>query len=525
MGFLIKKPENEAGKALPAIVIGVFVSFGGILFGYDTGTINGILAMDYFQNEFATGVDSDGKPALTAGQTSLIVSILSAGTFCGALTASPFGDILGRRMGLIASCLIFSIGVAFQVASTTIPLMAAGRVVAGFGVGLVSALVPLYQSESAPKWIRGTIVGCYQLAITIGLLLAACANQGTHARKDHSSYRIPLAIQFIWAAILAGGMLLLPETPRYFVKKDDMQAAAKSMSRLRSLPADHPALVEELNEIKAIHDYEMSLGVGNASYADCFKSDMIKRLMTGCGLQALQQLTGINFIFYYGTQFFKNTGIENAFLIGLITNLVNVISTFPGLWMVEKMGRRNLLLFGAVGMCLCQFIVAIVGLTTSDHADAANKVLIAFVCFYIFFFACSWGPCTWVVTGEIYPLKVRAKCLSISTATNWLLNWAIGYSTPYLTDKGSANLGLNIFFLWGGCCFIATAFVYFFIYETKGLSLEDVDQLYMTVDKAWRSQGFIPSISYSHEKMHATGHGPDGKPSGLSHSEGGHGDV
>ncbi|CUS12958.1 unnamed protein product [Tuber aestivum] len=525
MGFLIKKPENEAGKALPAIVIGVFVSFGGILFGYDTGTINGILAMDYFQSEFATELDSKGVPALTSSQTSLIVSILSAGTFCGALTASPFGDILGRRMGLIASCLIFSIGVAFQVASTTIPLMAAGRVVAGFGVGLVSALVPLYQSESSPKWIRGTIVGCYQLAITVGLLLAACANQGTHARKDHSSYRIPLAIQFVWAAILAGGMFILPETPRYFIKKDKMQDAAKSMSRLRSLPADHPALVEELNEIKAIHDYELSLGAGDASYADCFKPDMIKRLLTGCGIQALQQLTGINFIFYYGTQFFKNSGIQNAFLIGLITNLVNVISTFPGLWMVEKMGRRNLLLFGAIGMCFCQFIVAIVGVTTVS--DVANNVLIAFVCFYIFFFACSWGPCTWVVTGEIYPLKVRAKCLSISTATNWLLNWAIGYSTPYLvaSGPGNANLGLNIFFIWGGCCFICIAFVYFFIYETKGLSLEDVDQLYMTVDKAWRSQGFVPSISYNHEKMHATGHGPDGKPTGLSHIEGGHGDV
>ena len=185
--------------------------------------------------------------------------------------------------------------------------------------------------------------------------------------------------------------------------------------------------------------------------------------------------------------------------------------------MVERMGRRKLLLFGAIGMCVCEFIVAIVGITADSQV--ASKVLIAFVCIYIFFFACSWGPVAWVVTGEIHPLKVRAKCLSMSTATNWLFNFAIAFATPYLVE----NLGKSIFFIWGTCCFFCIAFVYFFIYETKGLSLEDVDQLYMTVSKAWHSQGFVPSLSYSQDKMHATGHGSDGK-AGL-HIEGGHGDV
>ena len=323
-----------------------------------------------------------------------------------------------------------------------------------------------------------------------------------HNRDNPSSYRIPLAIQFAWAAILAGGMMILPETPRFLIKKGNMEAAARSMSRLRSLPVDHPALVAELNEIKAIHDYEMALG-SETTYADCFRPDMIKRLLTGCGLQALQQLTGINFILYYGTKFFQGAGIQNPFLIALITNLVNTISTLPGLYMVEKMGRRNLLLFGALGMSVCELIVAIVGVATASAA--ANQVLIAFVCFYLFFFACSWGPVTWVVTGEIYPLKVRAKCLSMSTATNWLLNWAIAYATPYLINpgKGNANLGKKVFFIWGTCCLFCIAFVYFFIYETKGLSLEDVDQMYMTVDKAWKSSGFTPTISFAMDKINA----------------------
>ncbi|KAF8429799.1 general substrate transporter [Tirmania nivea] len=497
----IKKPENVAGSSGPAIAVGIFAAFGGILFGYDTGTISGILAMDYWVKEFATSIGTDGKPYITASQSSLIVSILSAGTFFGALTAAPFGDLLGRRWGLIAACVVFSVGVVFQTAATATALFSVGRFVAGYGVGLASALVPLYQSESAPKWIRGTIVGAYQFAITVGLLLAACANQGSQGRNDSGSYRIPIAIQFIWALILSLGMFILPETPRFLIKQGKYDEAAKSMSRLRKLPVDHPVLVEELNEIKANHEYEAQVASGG--YMDCIRGDMLKRLLTGMGLQALQQLTGINFIFYYGTNFFKNSGIHNPFLISLITSLVNVFSTLPGLYLVERMGRRNLLLFGAIGMCTCQFIVAIVGVTTASLV--ANKVLIAFVCFYIFFFACSWGPVAWVVTGELFPLRVRAKALSITTATNWLLNFAIGFATPYLVDPGvgNANLGVKVFFIWGGCCFICMIFVYMFIYETKGLSLEEVDELYETVSQAWKSMHFRPTVTFRQRVHHS----------------------
>jgi hypothetical protein len=128
----------------------------------------------------------------------------------------------------------------------------------------------------------------------------------------------------------------------------------------------------------------------------------------------------------------------------------------------------------------------------------AQKALVAFVCIYIFFFACSWGPVAWVVTGEIFPLGVRAKGLSMTTASNWLLNWAIAYSTPYLVNggKGNANLGAKIFFLWGGCCLICAFFVWGMIYETKGLSLEEVDELYERVGSAWKSNDFVPETKF-----------------------------
>jgi MFS transporter, SP family, sugar:H+ symporter len=239
--------------------------------------------MPFWLKQFST---TDGKH-ITVQQTSEIVSLLSAGTFFGALGSAPLGDLIGRRFGLIASCLVFTFGVILQTAATAIPLFIAGRFFAGFGVGLVSALVPLYQSESAPKWIRGTIVGAYQLAITIGLFIAAIVDYATAGRQDSGSYRVPIAVQFAWAIILIVGMLILPETPRYHIKRGKPEQAAKSLSRLRRLDVDHPALVEELGEIQANYEYESSLGT--ASYIDCFKGNLGKRTATGCLLQALQQ--------------------------------------------------------------------------------------------------------------------------------------------------------------------------------------------------------------------------------------------
>ncbi|KAA8616584.1 ProP Permease of the major facilitator superfamily [Pyrenophora tritici-repentis] len=466
MGLMLKKPEGVAGSTAPAILVGLFVAFGGVLYGYDTGTIGGILGMKHWRDLFSTGFinKKDGEPDVTAEQTSLIVSILSAGTFFGALTAAPTADLLGRRLGLVISTVVFCVGVVLQTIATAIPMFVAGRFFAGYGVGMISAIIPLYQSETAPKWIRGAIVGCYQFAITIGLLLAAIVDNATKDRPDTGSYRIPIAVQFAWAIVIFVGCIWLPETPRWFIKKGRPEQAAKSLSTLRRLDVDDPSLVEELAEITANHEYEMSLG--KASYFDCFRGNLGKRLATGCLLQSLQQLTGVNFIFYYGTSFFQNSGIKNAFVVTMITSCVNVASTVPGLYLVEKWGRRNLLLFGAVGMAVCQFIVAI--------------------------------TVAWVVTGEIFPLKVRAKSLSMTTASNWLLNFAIGYATPYMVNSGpgNANMGAKVFFVWGGCCFVCIFFVYGLIYETKGLSLEQVDELYGKCAHAWKSPGFVPSVSF-----------------------------
>ncbi|KAI1793556.1 MFS monosaccharide transporter [Ganoderma leucocontextum] len=472
--------SKAAGIAMTA-----FAAFGGILFGYDTGTISGIIQMGDWLRTF--GIQTDDLKTYPSGyylpspRESLVVSILSAGTFFGALLGAPIADILGRRIGIIVSCLIFSLGVALQTAGGNLSTFVVGRVFAGAGVGLVSTLVPMYQSECAPKWIRGAIVSGYQWAITIGLLLASVINNATKDRPDHSAWRIPIAIQFMWAFILSVGMLYLPESPRWLIKKGRDDAAAHALGRLTSLSHDDPEVETELNDIRAALAEEQKLG--ESSYADCFKSSHNKiflRTLSGIFIQAWQQLTGINFIFYYGTTFFLNSGIKNPFLISVATNIVNVFMTLPGMWGVERFGRRSLLIYGAIVMCICEFLVAIIGVTISVQNKSGQQALIALVCIYIAAFASTWGPIAWVITGEIFPLNVRAKAMSLSVASNWLWNFGIGYATPYLVNSGpgNANLGVKVFFIWGSTCAGCAVFTYFCIPETKGLSLEQVDLLY-----------------------------------------------
>ncbi|GME71737.1 unnamed protein product [Ambrosiozyma monospora] len=479
----------EAPITVKAYLMCCFASFGGILFGYDSGYISGVMGMDYFIHEF-TGKVKGTMPkddfVLAAWQKSLITSILSAGTFFGAIIAGDLADWVGRRPVIISGCGIFMIGVIFQVASTTIAMIAVGRIIAGFGVGFVSAIIILYMSEIAPKKIRGAIVSGYQFCVTIGLLLASCVDYGTQNRTDSGSYRIPIAIQFLWALILGTGLFLLPESPRFYVKKGKVQKATRVLASLRGQPEDSKYIQDELAEIIANHEYEMSV-IPTQSYFQswmaCFKGGLknpasnLRRTILGTSLQMMQQWTGINFIFYFGTTFFQELGtIHNEFLISLITTLVNVCSTPISFFTIEKFGRRTLMIYGAAGMVVCEFIVAIVGVIKPDD-DNAVKAMISFICIYIFFFASTWGPGAWVVIGEIFPLPIRSRGVGLSTASNWLWNCIIAVITPYMVDSDKGNLKAKVFFIWGSLCACCLVYAVVLIPETKGLTLEQVDRM------------------------------------------------
>lgn len=490
-----------------SVVMSAFAAFGGILFGYDTGTISGIIAMEDWLKTFGSFDPTLGHYLPTSSK-SLAVSILSAGTFFGALLAYPMGDRLGRKWGIIGGCIIFFLGIGLQL-DTKWATFIVGRVIAGFGVGVVSCLVPMYQSECAPKKIRGLIVGLYQLAITIGALLAAIVLNSTKDRQNHDAWRIPITVQFAWGSVLSLGMLMLPESPRYLLLKGRDAEARAALGRLMTAPADSPQVEEECLNISVALKYEQENASG--SYLECFKSNDSRfalRTWTGIWIQAWQQLTGINFIFYYGTTFFQQAGIGNPFIITIICDVVNTAMTLIGLPFIDRIGRRRLLLIGAAGMCICEFIVAIVGVTAGHIQPdgsvnlAAQRVLIAFVCIYIAFFAVSWGPIVWVVTSEVFPLSIRGEGMSLSIASNWLWNFGIGYATPYLVNpttygvngEKAANLGVKVFFIWGGTCVGCFLFTYFFIPETRGLSLEQIDRLY-------RESTIVGSVKYRNELL------------------------
>jgi sugar porter (SP) family MFS transporter len=385
----------EAPVTWKAYLMCAFASFGGILFGYDSGYINGVLSMPYVVHKYtgepypAPGEEKPASFALPSWQQSMIVSFLSLGTFVGAIVAGDLADFFGRRITILAGCVVYTIGCVMQAASTEYKLLIAGRVIAGVGVGFVSAIIILYMSEIAPRKVRGAIVSGYQFCITIGLLLASCVNYGTQDRLDTGSYRIPISIQFLWAIILGGGLTFLPESPRYFVKRGRLDKAASTLGRLRGQPQDSEYIQQELAEIVANHEYELQVipqGGYFSSWANCFTGSLrnpgsnLRRTILGTSLQMMQQWTGVNFVFYFGTSFFTALGtIDNPFLISLITTLVNVCSTPLSFWMIERIGRRTILIWGAAGMVVCQFIVAIAGTVDGDN-DNTVRAMIAFIC-------------------------------------------------------------------------------------------------------------------------------------------------
>ncbi|KAK5241566.1 hypothetical protein LTS06_012029, partial [Exophiala xenobiotica] len=404
----------EAPVTWKAYLMCAFASFGGIFFGYDSGYINGVIGSDIF----VRNVEGPDATSLSSSHQSLVVSILSAGTFFGALIAGDMADMIGRKWTVIFGCLIYLIGVIIQMITGTGDALAAivtGRLVAGIGVGFESAIVILYMSEICPRKVRGALVAGYQFCITIGIMLASIVVYATEDRTDTSAYRIPIAIQFAWALILAGGLMTLPDSPRYFVKRGKLEQATIALAKLRGQPRESEYVQVELSEIVANEEYERAIipeAGWFSSWANCFKGSVwqsksnLRRTILGTSLQMMQQWTGVNFIFYYSTPFLQSTGaIDNTFLISLIFTLVNVCSTPLSFWTVERFGRRTILIWGALGMLICQFLVAIIGVTVGfnhTHPDPTNpdvsladnisavNAQIAFIAIFIFFFASTW---------------------------------------------------------------------------------------------------------------------------------------
>lgn len=506
--LLIKddKPEQEE-EALPTlddsdkkhIAVSVFcllIAFGGFVFGFDTGTISGFVNMTDFKQRF--GQFENDEYTLSNVRTGLMVAIFNIGCAVGGIFLSKVADMYGRRVGLMFSMLIYVVGIIVQISSLDKWYqICVGRAITGLSVGIVSVLCPLFIGESAPKKLRGTLVVVFQLFITLGIFLGYCTTYGTKTYDDSRQWRIPLGLCFAWAILLVSGMLLMPESPRYLIEKNKIEEAKKSIARSNSTTPDNPAVYTEVQLIQA--GIEREKIAGNASWTQLItgKPKILSRVIMGIMLQSLQQLTGDNYFFYYGTTIFKAVGLQDSFETSIILGVVNFASTFLGIYVIDRFGRRKCLLTGSACMFVCFIIYSVLGSVNLynngyDDLNDTNKptgnAMIFITCLYIFFFASTWAGGVFCIVSESYPLRIRSKAMSVATAANWLWGFLISFFTPFITSAIHFYYG----FVFAGCLLFSFFYVFFFVRETKGLTLEEVDELYSSDVLPWKSSSWVP---------------------------------
>lgn len=296
----------------------VLVSFGGLCFGYDTGQISGFLEMNDFLRNFA---DHRDPLAFSNVRSGLIVGMLSIGTLVGALIAGPVANnrVLGRKYSICIWCVVFCVGVVVQISAhgPRWYQVMIGRIIAGLAIGGLSVLVPAYQGESAPRHIRGAIVCSYQLFITIGILIANLINFGTESIQNTASWRIPMGIGFLFAITLGFGILFFPETPRHDYRNGKIDDATTSIAKFLGVSERHSVVKEQLMEMH--EKLELEVEGGKHPWYEVFTGPrMFYRTMLGMVIQALQQLTGANYFFYYGTTVFASVGLSNSYVTQII---------------------------------------------------------------------------------------------------------------------------------------------------------------------------------------------------------------
>lgn len=462
-----------------AVFLGLVASIGGFMFGYVSGQISGFFSMEDYGRRFGS-ILPDGTIEFSAARQGTITGLLCVGCLFGALIAGKIADTLGRKLSISVSSFFCMIGTVIEISSQSAWYQfAIGRLVNGLGIGALSVLVPMYQSESSPAIIRGVLVASYQLFITLGIWTAEMVDWGTSENSNSSSWRIPNGLSFLWAIILGVGILFLPESPRYAYAKGRVEECRATLARLGGLAQDSREINILMNDIRVKHEEETA--AGKAKWIELFTGPrMFYRVALGVVLQAGQQLTGANFFFYYGTTIFKATGLENSFVTQIILGTVNVACTIGGLYVVQKCGRRNALIVGALWMFMCFMVYSFVGQFALDgdnpqNTPAPGNVLIVFSCLFIAAFATTWGPLVWAVVGELYPMKYRGPAMALATASNWLWNFLMSFFTRFITDAIHYLYGL----VFAGCCLALAVIVFFFVIESKDRSLEEIDTMYM----------------------------------------------
>lgn len=457
------------GKTL-LIVITIISALAGLLFGYDTGVINGT---QYYFSQFFE---------LSASMKGWVVGSALLGCLIGALFSGVLSAAIGRKYSLILSAALFSISAWGSGLPSFLPqsveLLVVFRIIGGLGIGIASMNAPTYIAEISPAKSRGIMVSCYQLAIVTGFFVVFLATyfigQGnTEAQNLQYGWRIMFWTELIPSVLFLVAMFVVPRSPRWLFLKNKEAEAIEILNRIHG----EVAAQKELAEIQKYADEQKKLKTNKVNY---LKAGVLSVIIIGTILSVLQQFTGINAVLYYGADIFEKAlgfGKEDVLAQQILLAAVNFIFTFVAMFTVDKLGRKPLIYIGGIGM-IAGFLMLAFTLMTGN----VGMLSLIGVLLFIGAFAMSMGPVVWVVLSEMFPNKIRSIAMSVAVAAQWLANYVVSQSFPMVVESEMNN---NAF--WNGSLpyFIFSAFIAFtifftwkFIPETKGKSLEELDHLW-----------------------------------------------
>lgn len=442
-----KDRQNPNGRFV--YVIAGISALAGLLFGYDTGVISG--AILFITQQFN----------LTSTMEEVVTSVVLAGAVIGAAAGGTLADRLGRRKTVLLSAGIFAAGAIGTALSPSLPVLIAGRIVVGMGIGAASFTAPLYVSELAPPSVRGSLVSLNQLAVTIGIVVSYLVD---FAFSDIQGWRWMFGLAAIPALILGTGMFFLPDSPRWLVGRGKSNQAHKILKRIRVTNQ----VQDELGNIKESEKKQ------TGKWAELLLPMVRPALIVGVGLAILQQVTGINTVIYYAPTIFQAAGFKSANVAILATvgvGVVNVLMTMVAIWLVDRSGRRPLLLAGISGMILSLGVLGL-AFQLPNLTAFLGWIAVGSLIVYVGSFAIGLGPVFWLLISEIYPLKIRGLAMSVATIANWGANLLVALTFLTLIQV----LGRpGTFWLYGFLGVGAWLFAYFLVPETKGRSLEDIE--------------------------------------------------
>lgn len=429
----------------------VFGALGAVLYGYDTGVIGG--AMLFISDQWEVSPFQEG----------LITSCILVGAMIGALGGGPLADRFGRRGVILICSVIFIVGALASAIAPDVATLVLARTLLGLAVGGASVIVPLYLAEMAPTHIRGAIATMNQALIIFGVGIAALV---TFLAREEQAWRLSFGLGVIPAVLLLAGILFMPETPRWLVRRGREGEARAVLAVTR--PAG--ALDSEVAEIREVEQ----VNGGKAGIGTILSTPWIRAvLIVGIGLAVGQQLTGINAIVYYQPKILETLGATQAFALffGVINMFPNLIAVAFAARLVDRVGRRPLVLYGSAGTAVGMLALGVPSLLGASDG-VVNTFAVAGLVVFTVSFSLTWGPVLWVLLSEIFPLSVRGTSMGIATISNWILNFAVSLTFPVLASAWGTGWSFVLYALFGVVVF---AFVYRYVQETKGRSLEQIE--------------------------------------------------